>query len=149
MLRDDKNIDYFDQIYYELANLELQENNRANAIDYYQKSIASSTQNQEQKANSYYALANLFFEAKEYTQAQKYYDSTVLTIDKEHPNYEQIKATQSVLTDLIESLVEIERQDSLLDLGSKSRAEIDRLIDLKIQEEKRLPRKWPSVKASC
>jgi tetratricopeptide (TPR) repeat protein len=138
MLRDDKNIDYFDQIYYELANLELQENNRANAIDYYQKSIASSTQNQEQKANSYYALANLFFEAKEYTQAQKYYDSTVLTIDKEHPNYEQIKATQSVLTDLIESLVEIERQDSLLDLGSKSRAEIDRLIDLKIQEEKRL-----------
>lgn len=136
MLKDDKNIEYFDEIYYELANLELKEKKTDLAIQYYQQSAWASQKNRIQKANSYLALANLFFSAKNYTKAQLYFDSTVAFITKEHPQYEQITARQVVLSDLINSLVTIEMQDSLLRLSGFEKADLDRYIDRLIQKEK-------------
>lgn len=136
MLRDDKNIDYFDEIYYELGNLELKDGKMTDAIQYYQLSAWASQKNKIQKANSYLALANLYFEKKNYVLAQAYFDSTATFITVEHPNYEQIIARQNVLSDLINSLVTIESNDSLLRLAKLDKSDLDKYIDKVAQKEK-------------
>jgi tetratricopeptide (TPR) repeat protein len=136
MLNDDKNIDFFDEIFYELANLEKGDGNLPGAIQYYRMSAWSSTKNTNQKANSYLALANIFFEAKNYSLAQTYFDSTAAFISEEHVNYDQIIARQNVLSDLIMGIVTIETQDSLLLLSKMDKSDLDRMIERKAQKER-------------
>jgi outer membrane protein assembly factor BamD (BamD/ComL family) len=135
MLKDDKNIDYFDQIYYELANLELKDKNTADAINYYKLSAQTSVNNKDQKANSYLALATIYFNARQYAPAQKYFDSTAMFMSETHPNYQTIKGTQLVLTDLIDQLVTIETLDSLLKLATLPKEQIDQIVTKKMAEE--------------
>ncbi len=137
MLNDDKNIEYYDQIYYELASLEMQDGNIAEAIRNYKLSAQSSVKNKNQKANSYLALATLFFDRKNYSESQKYFDSTAMFVEATHPEYDLIKAKQLVLTDLIENLVTINTQDSLLNLAGLSREELEAKIDEIIAYEER------------
>lgn len=137
MLNDDKNIEYYDQIYYELASLEMQDGNTAEAIRNYKLSAQSSVKNKNQKANSYLALATLFFNQKNYSESQKYFDSTAMFVEATHPDYDLIKAKQLVLTDLIESLVTIHTQDSLLDMSRMSKEELEAKIDEIIAYEER------------
>lgn len=135
MLNDDKNIEYFDQIYFELGNLEKQDGNIPAAIENYQKSAATSTKNQDQKTNSYLALATIYFDRKEYELSQKYFDSTALFVSPSRTDYEQIKAKQLVLTDLIENLVDIYAQDSLLRLSKMSKEELDQFINAMYEKD--------------
>jgi len=141
MLKDDKNIDYQDQIYFELAKIAMMEEQTDEAIKYYQLSAQKSVSNNDQKASSYLALAKLFFERKQYKQSQNYFDSTVTFISALHPEYERITAQHLILTDLIENLVEIHLQDSLLELGKLSPADLAKKIDAivlaKQEEEER------------
>lgn len=137
MLNDDKNIEYHDQIYYELANLEMQAGNIDEAIANYKMSAKSSVKNQDQKANSYLALATLYFDRKEYTESQKYFDSTAMFMSSSRPDYENIKAKQSVLTDLIENLITIYEQDSLIELSKLPREELDKKVNAQIARDVR------------
>ena len=66
MLKDAKNKDYFDVIYYALANIELKNNNTPKAIEYLQLSASSSINNDLQKGLSYRKLAEIHFEQKKY-----------------------------------------------------------------------------------
>jgi len=136
MLKDDKNLEYFDQIYYELAKLEMQENNKQEAIRYYQLSAQKSTKNKDQKATSYLALAKMFFEDRSFEKSQKYFDSTVMFIGENHPEYEKIKAQHSVLTTLIDNLVTVYEQDSLLAFANLPKADQERRIKDQIGREK-------------
>lgn len=136
MLKDDKNIDYFDQLYFELAKLEQMENNKAGAVAYFQKSAQSSTKNKDQKASSYLELANIFFEDRNFDLSQKYFDSTVMFISEQHPNYAEIKARHSILTDLISNLVTIYEQDSLLAFAELPKDQQDKRIEEQIRREK-------------
>jgi tetratricopeptide (TPR) repeat protein len=136
MLKDDKNLDYFDQIYYELAKLEILDNNKPQAIEYYQLSARASVKNPDQKATSYLELANIFFEERNYSLSQKYFDSTVMFISEKHPEYDGIKLRHSILTDLIDNLVTAQVQDSLLDFAKLPADEQSRRIDAKIKAEK-------------
>ncbi len=137
MAGDDKNLDYLDQIYYELGKLELTQKNNALAIKYFQTSVATSSKNRNQKAMSYYALAKLFFEQKDFKPAQAYYDSTVQTMDPKDKNFESINQTKMVLSDLINNLVLYETQDSLQKLANLSKDALERKIDGWIAEENR------------
>lgn len=137
MANDDKNMDYLDQIYYELGKLELSQKNNPLAIKYFQNSVAFSTKNKNQKALSYYALAKLFFEQKEFKPAQAYYDSTVQTMDPKDKNFESINQTKIVLSELINNLVLYETQDSLQKLANLSKDALERKIDGWIAEENR------------
>ena len=59
MLKDDKNEEYRDQIYYALADLDLEERNRPGGIDNLEKSLRANIDNQKQRAKSYLRLADL------------------------------------------------------------------------------------------
>ncbi len=136
MLKDDKNISFFDQIYYELGNLDLAEKDENQAIKDYTLSTQSSTENLAQKAKSFVALADLYFGIPNYTLAQAYYDSAVGVLPKEADNYTQVVAKRNKLSDLIINLVTIHTQDSLLKLSNMDRKKLDKLIAGQAEEEK-------------
>lgn len=139
MLRDDKNITYFDQIYYELGLISLREKNEPEAIYYFRLSAASSKGNKDQKAKTFLALAEYFFGKKpkpDYRNAQMYFDSAASSVSKEHPDYERIIDKKAVLGDLIKNLMIIEEQDSLLKLALIPTDKLDKLIDKMVEEQK-------------
>lgn len=137
MAKDDKNIDYLDQIFYELGKLDLATKNLPEAIKNFKKSISFSTKNTSQKGLSYYELAKLYFDNKEFKNAQAYYDSTVMNMDPKNKSFNQIKETKMVLSDLINNLNVFETEDSLQKLTLLSSDELDRKVSSWMAEEKK------------
>lgn len=116
MLRDEKNEEYQDQIYYALADLSFDERDKDGGIDNLQKSLQANRENEgtvKQKAKAYLRLADVYFEEREYQAAQAYYDSTVTNIDEEHDRFQEIRNLAESLTDLVTNLNIIYDQDSL------------------------------------
>ncbi|OYU96879.1 MAG: hypothetical protein CFE21_00920 [Bacteroidetes bacterium B1(2017)] len=137
MARDEKNIDYLDQIYFEMGKLDLAQKNHPEAIKDFKKSVSSSTKNKNQKGMSYYELAKLYFDKKEFKHAQAYYDSTVLNFDPKHKQFNEIKETKIVLSELINNLTVYETEDSLQRLAMLSNDELNRKLDSWMAEDKR------------
>lgn len=138
LTRDDKNIQYLDQVYYQLAKIEMREGNKAKAIDYLRLSARKSQKNNTQKALSYVMLADIFFQQPDYQLSKAYYDSAARFISEDYADFQQFKKRQTVLSDLIGNLIVIQREDSLQRLGSLSRTELDKFVDNMIQNEKNL-----------
>ncbi len=134
MLRDDKNISYYDQIYYQLGIIERKTGNNGAAIENFRLSLQNSKNNQNQKAVTFLALADLYFKIPEYTLAQLYYDSTVQVIQPEFEDYENIVKKQSVLSELIKYKVIVEREDSLQRLAKLSPNELSKRVNRWIEE---------------
>ena len=120
MLEDKKNENYRDQIYYALSEIARIDEDDDLQIDYLAKSVAVSTENNYQKTFSGVTLADLYFEKNEYRNAQHYYDTAMMFIPKNYPNYELIQKKSNVLKDLVEKLDEIDLQDSLLRIANLS-----------------------------
>jgi len=135
MLKDEKNTDYLDQIYYALAEISLRENKTPEAIELLRKSTANSTTNVNQKALSHLKLAEIFFKQPDYKLAQAYYDSTASFITEDHPDYPTIINTRNSLTKLILYLNVIQQEDSLQSLASMSSARREAYVDSLIADE--------------
>jgi tetratricopeptide (TPR) repeat protein len=119
LTKDDKNLDYADQIYYELAKDYEQESDYKKAEAYYLLSIQESTINPDQKGLSYLQLADLNFkELNNYTIAKRYYDSAILALPKTYPTYEQIVKKSQNLTYLSSRYDIIKSQDTLQLIGT-------------------------------
>lgn len=129
MLKDDKNIEYQDQIYYALANIAFKENLINTAIEYYKLSAKASVANTYQKAISYLAVADIYFDKPDYQLAQAYYDSSIVFLDTEYPDYEKIYAKTKNLTELVTNLNTVELEDSLQAVAQMSKKERNKLID--------------------
>lgn len=128
MLRDSKNKDFHDQIYFALGNLSMKEGNETEALEYFRKSASANSQNQNQKGRSYLALANYFYAKPDYLKAGKYYDSTVFFLDQRHPDYQILKAKSQNLNMLVSQLTIIQREDSLQRVASLPEAERNAII---------------------
>jgi tetratricopeptide (TPR) repeat protein len=133
MLKDEKNADYLDQIYFALGNLAYKEGDKERAIMQYKKSIQHSTQNTDQKARTYLTLANLYYDEPDYVNAQAYYDSTVALIDPTFRNYDVIYSKSLNLTKLVEEINTFKLEDSVQKLSKLSEPELLTLIDKIIQ----------------
>ena len=118
LAKDEKYIEFRDQIYYALANIELQDYHKEEGVDYLEQSAASPPSNPKQKAKTFKTLADVYFEDKEYVFAQKYYDSTLLALDAKNPDFNDIKERNESLTRLVSYINTIELKDSMLMLGS-------------------------------
>ena len=66
MTRDDKNKEYLDQIYFTLAEMDINSNDTASAIDNYTLSTVNSVENNSQKAISFLTLGKIYFEQNLY-----------------------------------------------------------------------------------
>jgi len=140
MLKDDKNKDYKDQIYYALADVALRDRDTAGGLNYLRLSVSSSVNNNYQRATSSLQLADLYFSMPSYENAQAYYDTAMMFIPKDYPNYNQIELRTRVLTKLVENLITIQVQDSLQAVANMSEPDRNALINKLInnyQEELR------------
>lgn len=127
MIRDDKNLEYKDQLYFVLALQELKSGNKAEAIAKLKESIQANAGNQVQKAESYYALADLYFEDDDYVNAKYYFDSTQMVMNKNDQRYDQVVAYSKNLTQIAQNLEIIQLQDSLIAISKLSDKELKQL----------------------
>lgn len=141
MLKDEKNIEYKDQIYYALGNIEKAEGNIEKAISYYKESVKNSVSNTNQKAISYLAIADIYYSQPNYQQAQAFYDSTMAYLNVNYAGYQKISEKSKDLTELVKNLNIVEREDSLQKVAQMSLSDRNKLIDniieaLKKEEER-------------
>lgn len=141
MAREFKNSDYYDVIYYTLGEIEEKERNIPQAVYYYKKSVQKSISNPNQKALSYLKLGEINFDLTNYTPAEAYYDSTIVTLPKDHPEYNAIFARKKTLETLVGYIKTINREDSMQRVSRMSKKDqddfIDKLIAKYIKEEER------------
>ncbi|RMG84691.1 MAG: hypothetical protein D6714_07355 [Bacteroidetes bacterium] len=140
MLKDFKNVDYQDRIYFAMAQIELQRDHRDNAIVYLKKSAWYNIGNDIQKAESYYQLATLFYETEDYVDAKYYFDSTLNIMDKKDERYEPALKLRDNLLDIARNIEVIELQDSLLRIAQMTEDEqkilAAKIIARKAEEER-------------
>lgn len=134
MLKDFKNKDFQDQIYYVLADIAFKDKNDTLGVKYLRKSVATSVNNDYQKSISALRLAEIYFKRPDYGQAQAYYDSTIMFLPKDFPNYEKISEKTNILTRLVGFLQTVHVQDSLQNLASMPESERNKIIDKSIAE---------------
>lgn len=126
MLRDPKNAEFKDQIYYTLAMISKNEGDNDAMVQQLSSSAYYSTTNKRQKGQSYEKLGDYYFGGKEYYKAQKYYDSCARVIPETYPNYEGIKNKAGRLQNLVKAIETIQLEDSLQRIATMS--ESDRLV---------------------
>ncbi|HEY4799802.1 MAG TPA: tetratricopeptide repeat protein, partial [Bacteroidia bacterium] len=150
MLKDEKNKEYRDQIYYALGNIAFRENEVNEALKYFKLSAQTSVSNTKQKGISYLNIAEIYFDRKEYKPAQAYYDSTITFLPKDYKNYEQIKNKKESLTAMVKNISIIAREDSLQKVAGMDTASISKLIGgiiAKLSEEEERKKKEQEAKA--
>ena len=132
MLRDSRNEEFQDRIYYALANIENKRGNEEGAAGLYWKSVHASVDNDNQQALSFVKLGDYYFKNNAYVQAQSCYDSCLLVMDSRYEDYEKLKSLLTDLTELVTNLRIIQTQDSLQRIAVLPEEERNRLIDDKI-----------------
>jgi tetratricopeptide (TPR) repeat protein len=141
MLKDDKNKEYRDQIYYALAELSYKEGDIPTAMAYLDNSIKESVSNNSQKALAYLKRGDIFFDRPDYKKAQANYDSAVSFLPKDYPDFESIEAKKNSLTALVNNLNVISYEDSVQALARMSESQrmdaIDRVIKQMEEDEKK------------
>jgi tetratricopeptide (TPR) repeat protein len=129
LLKDEKNKEFLDQIYYALANIDFKENKIDDAIKNYKLSAWKSVSNQRQKARSYLAIADIYYSNKDYLAAQSLYDSAVVNLDPTFPDFSRIEARSKSLKRLADNLNMVSLQDSVLFIAKMSENERNLFID--------------------
>lgn len=141
MLKDFKNEEYRDQIYFALAEIYLKDNNLPKGVEYLTLSVATSVSNDYQKSLSSLRLAEIHFETPNYPLAQAYYDTVMQVLPQDFPDYDKLKEKTETLTELITNLTMVQEQDSLQNLAQMPEKErnaiLDKLIKKIAEEEER------------
>ncbi|MBU2652104.1 MAG: tetratricopeptide repeat protein [Bacteroidetes bacterium] len=150
MLKDEKNKEYHDQIYFALADIALKDNNDTLGIYYLKLSVKSSISNNYQKATSALRLADLYFNIPKYEPSQAYYDTAMQFLPKDYPDYELLQRKTGKLSDLVNNLQTIQLQDSLQTLAAMPEDEliaaIDKIIE-EVREQERIKREQEQLAA--
>ena len=130
LLKEDKNKEFKDQIYYQIANAYVDKGNLDKATEYYKIASHTVPGTVKQKGLSYLKLAELNFDSlKNYTQAQLYYDSTLQYLPKNYPDYKNIAVKANNLQYLADRLTIIETQKQLLKFANLSDEEMNTKVD--------------------
>ena len=141
LLKNPNNKEFKDQIYYQVAQLEMADKKVDDAIKYYNLSVRTSVKNQSQKGLSYLRLAEIYFKIKaDYLKSKKYYDSTLTSLPTNYPGYLAIKKIGSNLSYLAQRLQIIAKEDTLQALArmdeKKRTAVIDKMVNDNILQQK-------------
>lgn len=118
MLKEEKNKEFQDQIYFALASIALSKGDKKEGIKNLELSLTKSSANISQKAESYLLLADLYFEEESYVNAKLYYDSTLLVMTDADERHRRVTTLAENLEGIAMNLKTIELQDSLLTISN-------------------------------
>jgi len=116
MLRDGKNEEYKDQIYFALAKMQLNSGNKESGILALQ--MAMQNADDFQKAEASYMLAEIFWERKDFVKAYNYFDTCATAMQASDERSTYVTSQKLLLKDLAENINTITLKDSLLAIAT-------------------------------
>jgi len=140
MTKQSKFKDRLDQLYGAMGNIYLQHRDTAKALEMYQLAIEKSTQAGSAKAAVSVKAGDIYYEQRDYVQAQPCYREALTILTAENPHFARIQKRSEVLDELIAAYQQVQLQDSLQRLSrmteAEQRAVVDKLIADLIEQEK-------------
>ncbi len=128
LLKDTKNKEFRDKIYYEMGVFEEKQANIPEAISNYNQAVRLGS-NKLVDGDAYLRMGQIYYDTlKKFELAQAYYDSAVTCISPNRPDYKAVKSRQEILNEFVAHLNTITWQDSLLTLASLDTAAIHALV---------------------
>ncbi len=129
LLKDTKNKEYRDKIYYEMARRAYRGQDYPGALAQLHKSVKASTTNRSQKSYTYLLAGRIYYEnLQKYPLAAAYYDSTVQNLATTDRTYAAIKERADVLREFAKQYTIVETQDSLQALARLDAAALDQRL---------------------
>jgi hypothetical protein len=150
MGKEQKYLEYRDQIYFAMSTIELGRDGIAAAKTYLTLSARYSLDNVRQKGISYERLGDLAFGERNYVSAQRYYDSSSQVIPDEYVNADLIRSKAANLAKLVENIDVVHFEDSvqrIAQLPEKEREKFLKDVVKKLQEEERLRKEREAERA--
>jgi TolA-binding protein len=138
LLKDRKNKEFKDKIYYEIGTFELKQKNITAAVTNFNLALREGS-NTRIDGEAYLKLGEIYYDTlKNYPLSQAYYDSAIGSLPRDYENYASIKARQEILNEFIKHLNTIAWQDSLLAMTTMDSVQVRSMIDSAFKERKRI-----------
>lgn len=137
LLKDSKNKDFRDKIYYEMGVFEFKQHNLNEAIANYNLAVREGS-NRQIDGEAYLRLGEIYYDTlKNYQLSQAYYDSAVSALPTTYENYQAIQARQKVLNEFVKNLNIITWQDSLFVMAKMDTASLRKHIAAVLESQKK------------
>ena len=137
LLSDEKNSEFRDKIYYEMAKFAMKQGDYPTALNYLNESIQMSTSNVIQKSYSYLKAGEIYYyHLKDFEKAALYYDSTVQVMPPKIKEYEPTKELADILVEFSKYYSMVKEQDRLIMLSKLSEEERLNFLEDEIEKEK-------------
>ncbi len=137
LLKDSKNKEFQDKIFYEMGVFELKQHELKNAIHFLNRSVRSGN-NRRIQGEAYLKLGEIYYDTlKNYELSQAYYDSAISALPQDYENYAAIKNRQEILNEFVGHLKTVQWQDSLLRLSRLDTAVVRAMVDSVVAAEQR------------
>lgn len=138
LLKDSKNKEFKDKIYYEMGIFELKQNDVNGAIDHLNKSVRSGN-NKRIQGEAYLRLGEIYYDTlRNYALSQAYYDSAISALPTDYEGYSTIKERQEILNEFVKHFKTVQWQDSLLALSALDTSALRVLVDSVVTAERKL-----------
>ncbi len=129
MLRDGKNKEYRDQIYYQIAEMYSADGDWTTALVNYEQALRQQGDNRYQTTRTYLRLADHYFDQAQYPTAKLYYDSVGMYLPMDFPDAGPVQRKVANLDELITQLEVVSHQDSLFVLAGLPEAQRHAQLD--------------------
>lgn len=129
LLKDPKNLEYRDRIYYEMGQFELKQGLLKEALSNYSLAAGIGKDNR-QKSLAFLSMAQIYYDSlKDFQNAKLYYDSTLQILDPEAEGIALLKVRQEVLDEFVGYYTTLTRNDSLIRLTKISKSELNGILE--------------------
>jgi tetratricopeptide (TPR) repeat protein len=137
MLKDEKNKEFKDKIYYEIGEFEWKQKNLSPAVANYKSAVHAGT-NKRIQGLAFLKLAEIHFDTlKKYSLSKAYYDSAITSLPPDFENLSVLKRRQEILVDYVKYSETIILQDSLLSMAALDTAVLrGRMDSIQLAKEK-------------
>jgi tetratricopeptide (TPR) repeat protein len=141
---------YLDRIHHTIAKHHIKQDNDSLAIVYFNKSLRTKSDDNYLNALNYNTIADLYFDESRYTDAGKYYDSTLLNYKPNSKPFRAVKKRLDNLQDVIYYESIAQTNDSILGLVAMSEEEQKQyfeqlIVKLKEEQEKKVAKQKTPV----
>ena len=135
MGKDDKNTEYLDQIYFQIAKVYLEANDIPKAEEYLQLALDHALNNKAQKTEIHFALGEIYFSKDLFIQAYDQYSLAFGLMSNTDSRYGELEDQTIDLKEIATHLRTVNLQDSLLMLAGLSDEELKVRAAVVLQEK--------------
>ena len=140
MTKQSKYKNKLDQLYGSMGNIYLASNDTAHALEMYMLAIEKATESGTAKAAVLVKAGDIYYDRRDYTNAQPCYREAVTILTAENDQYARVLKRSEILDELIVAYNQAQLQDSLQRLSQlpeeEQRAIVDKIIADLIEAEK-------------